>query len=620
MAGHLRWVAALVISCALVGDPSQASAQEASDSPRNEGREALALPVVPIAQVLEDRNGDTIPDRILQPAHVRGVVTIGSGVIADDRTQLYIQDSTGGIYLFSRRPHLPPVGPGDIVDVGGVIDQYRGSVQLVRPFYRVTGHTAVPQPIRTTVAELTAGRLYGRLVQVDGTIEGRQNQGTNLALQLKDRDKTIDLIFSPKVMRGMSFSDLPRGSRVTVTGVASIYSLDRPYREGFRLLIPRPDAVQVRSRPMPVWLRNALIAVLVGVIAIGLAAYVALLIRRSAVKRRRQIAVLNDVSATVARSGSDIDALLSSAVGVLLRHNMISGAVVHLMQADQLQLRGSFGIDTLEAREIDQQVQSRLSTALVRQDSGKPLALPQLHPLLCIPLHGRSRTVGVLTAFTDKRHTPTPDEAATIAAAANVIALGAENIQVFEEAEQQQNELKQLAITDPLTGLYNRRFLDEYLRIHIPMARRQSAPVSFIAIDLDNFKKVNDTHGHDAGDELLREFGATVRRLTRASDLPVRLGGEEFLVVMADTNEAGAVSFASRLQAAIRESAFGAGIPAGFSLTASIGIALYPDHGENVAQLLRVADESLYESKRAGRDRVTVAPMPFRIDDSANLA
>ncbi len=581
-----------------------------------------SLPIVPIAQALEDRNGDTIPDRLLQPIRVRGVVTIGTGVMTDDRVQVYIQDDTGGIFIFSRRPHPPKIAPGDMLEVAGIVDQYRAGVQIVMPRYEIVGRAPIPRPLRMSLKEAASFRYYGRLVEVEGKLGAPLAEGPNTSIPLTGDDGSIKLLLPPAVNREFPFATMPEGTRVKVAGVVSIYSLVRPYREGFRLIIDSPSAVHVLSRPMPAWVRRAAVLVIIALLAGGVALAVVRMLQKRAKRRERYIAVLNALPGSLAGSVSDVDTLLSNAVAIMSRHQLIGGAVVHMVKDNQLRMHGAFGIDHERARLVDERLQSRIGPKFTlegdSEDAGAIVvrdSAANLHPFLCVPLQGRSRTIGILTAFTTVRHTLAPDEASTIAAAANLIALGIENIQVLHEAEQRQEELKQLAITDPLTGLYNRRFLDEYLRIHIPMAKRQSAPVSFIAIDLDRFKSVNDTCGHEAGDKLLAEIGKTIRRLTRASDLPARVGGEEFLVVMPDTNEAGAVVFAERLQKELRDTDVSAlGMPQGFAVTASIGVGIYPDHGEDVSHLLRVVDEALYASKNAGRDRITVAPAPFRVD------
>lgn len=615
--------AAGVLAFTLLIDGTAIRAQQDDEETGATAAGERSVPSMPISVAIEDRNHDTIPDRLGQAVHVRGVVVIGTGVMADDRLQVYIQDASAGIYLFARRMRGPALTTGDVVDVTGLVDQYRGAVQIFQPRYAVVGHVTAPRPVRIAVREAASWKNYGRLVEVEGTVDRPREEGPNTSIPLQAGGAEIRLLLPPKVLRRFPLASMPPGSKVSAAGVVSIYSTDRPYREGWRLIISDPASIHLLARPVPVWIRRA-VMVAVATVLVAVAVFALFrVVRRRAVQRERHIAVLNALSGTVASRMGDVDALLTDATEIMSRHGLVDGAVIHLLEGKQLRLRGAYGVEREKVRLVDEQVQSRVGAAFQsRPPAQGPTEMSaltlessaRLHPLLCVPLQGRSRTIGVLTVFTVTRHSPTPTEAATIAAAANLIALGIENIQILDQAEQRQEELKQLAITDPLTGLYNRRFLDEYLRIHLPMSRRQSAPVSFIAIDLDHFKRVNDEHGHEAGDVLLSEVGKTLRRMTRASDLPVRLGGEEFLIVMPGINESGAVTFATRLQNELRGSQFHVG-NSPIRLTASFGVAIYPDHGENVRQLLRVVDEALYDSKRAGRDRITVAPAPFRITE-----
>jgi diguanylate cyclase (GGDEF)-like protein len=168
-------------------------------------------------------------------------------------------------------------------------------------------------------------------------------------------------------------------------------------------------------------------------------------------------------------------------------------------------------------------------------------------------------------------------------------------------------DLQEQAVTDPLTGLVNRRYLREYLPRELTRATRSGAPVALIMMDLDYFKRVNDTFGHEAGDLVLREIGALLRNTLRASDIACRFGGEEFVIVLPDSSLDGARKRAESLRAAIKQvNLMHRGQPLG-TLTASFGVALFPDHAEDPESLLRAADAALYGAKASGRDRVVVS-------------
>jgi diguanylate cyclase (GGDEF)-like protein len=160
------------------------------------------------------------------------------------------------------------------------------------------------------------------------------------------------------------------------------------------------------------------------------------------------------------------------------------------------------------------------------------------------------------------------------------------------------------AATDGLTGLPNARSVRETLTRMVAQAGRSAGPLSVIAVDLDHFKALNDRHGHQAGDEALAGVGAALRSALRASDFAGRWGGEEFVVLLPDTDLAGAAEVAGKLRELIAAVAVPA-VPAG--ITASLGVASLPEHAGTGDELFRAADRALYAAKAAGRNRVELA-------------
>ncbi len=176
------------------------------------------------------------------------------------------------------------------------------------------------------------------------------------------------------------------------------------------------------------------------------------------------------------------------------------------------------------------------------------------------------------------------------------------------EAELQRvlHELKQQAITDPLTGLHNRRFLYEVLPRELVRAHRKAAPVAAMMIDIDHFKRVNDTYGHEAGDRVLKEVSRLIKAAVRSSDISCRYGGEEIALVLPEAPLEGARLRAEAIRAAVEN--LEADCPGGqrVRVTISVGVAVYPEHGADADTLLRAADEALYSAKSGGRNRVSV--------------
>ncbi len=172
------------------------------------------------------------------------------------------------------------------------------------------------------------------------------------------------------------------------------------------------------------------------------------------------------------------------------------------------------------------------------------------------------------------------------------------------------DRLRSLAIRDPLTGLANRRFLEEELPRRIAEAVRQSAPLAVAMLDLDRFRDYNERHGHLAGDIVLQSLGVLVHGFRQGDDLACRYGGEEFVLVMPAATAIEAAGRLEGLRAALAETIIHYEGRRLEPITASIGVAGYPGHGTSGQELLRAADAALYRAKRAGRDRIVLAAIP----------
>ncbi|GAA1599532.1 GGDEF domain-containing protein [Actinoplanes couchii] len=179
------------------------------------------------------------------------------------------------------------------------------------------------------------------------------------------------------------------------------------------------------------------------------------------------------------------------------------------------------------------------------------------------------------------------------------------NVRVHEEAQR-------LSLTDPLTGLWNYRYLREVLGREVERANRFGRTLTVLVLDLDHFKEVNDTYGHTAGDQVLGEFARRIRIGLREVDVAFRQGGEEFVVLLPETDAYGGMIVAERLGTAVRERPVPVdprrpGLDDRIAISVSIGIAVFPEHGETAQQVLDAADEALYAAKHAGRDTYRLA-------------
>jgi len=180
-------------------------------------------------------------------------------------------------------------------------------------------------------------------------------------------------------------------------------------------------------------------------------------------------------------------------------------------------------------------------------------------------------------------------------------------IGVMVRIQRAEAEARRASMTDSLTGLHNRRFLHQRLEEEMARSRRHASPLACVMIDLDHFKSINDAHGHAAGDAVLRDTATILRRHIRKSDIAVRYGGEEFMIVLFSNNLDGARLVAERIRSDVEAYGFSQnGVP--LRVTISVGISNYPD--ETIAsadELMRRADAALYHAKEAGRNMVCVA-------------
>jgi diguanylate cyclase (GGDEF)-like protein/PAS domain S-box-containing protein len=226
------------------------------------------------------------------------------------------------------------------------------------------------------------------------------------------------------------------------------------------------------------------------------------------------------------------------------------------------------------------------------------------HTYLCIPILAQGETLGILhLQATDDVPQMNASELSFKTTFAAQVGLSIANIRLREA-------LRTQSVRDALTGLYNRRYLEETLEREMRRAARAEQSLGILMIDLDHFKNFNDTYGHDAGDAVLRETGASLTKGIRAEDFVCRFGGEEFVVILPTADPETSRTRAERLRTKMRELTI---MYQGKSLgmvTISVGVAAFPAHGTSPKELMAAADAALYEAKRGGRDKVVVASAP----------
>lgn len=242
---------------------------------------------------------------------------------------------------------------------------------------------------------------------------------------------------------------------------------------------------------------------------------------------------------------------------------------------------------------------------VVASDSTAPCAHAHgvKNTYLCIPVLAQGEALGILHFQTTDEHPSLESDTSLKNTFAGQVGLSIANIRLREALQTQ-------SIRDPLTGLFNRRYLEEMMGKEARRAVRASYAMGVLILDLDHFKKFNDTYGHEAGDTVLRETAALLTKSVRAEDIVCRFGGEEFVIILPMADLKGSQGRAERIRSKMSELIV---LHQGQSLgkiSVSIGVAALPDHGTTPKELLELADAALYRAKREGRDRVVVADMP----------
>ena len=246
-------------------------------------------------------------------------------------------------------------------------------------------------------------------------------------------------------------------------------------------------------------------------------------------------------------------------------------------------------------------------TPIVRGPDGSAPRLAKGEPVfpvaMAIPFYSEDRISGVLTLYREDVHGFSREDMDTVLFLAEQGGVAIENVFLHDEA-------RRLSITDGLTGVWNRRYFQMQFRQVLATSVRFRRPFSVLMLDLDRFKSINDTYGHQRGDAILIEFAQRVNRVVREVDTFARYGGEEFIALLPETDVYGALTTAEKIREIIRSDTFGGVGEEAIRVTVSIGIASYPDHEDTYQGLVAAADGALYKAKEEGRDRVRIAPKP----------
>jgi diguanylate cyclase (GGDEF)-like protein len=236
--------------------------------------------------------------------------------------------------------------------------------------------------------------------------------------------------------------------------------------------------------------------------------------------------------------------------------------------------------------------------------------------VICLPLAAQRETLGVICVYCPSVETLTPKPPSGIHSLnrIRVATLVGAQISLAVANLKLQETLRNQSIRDPLTGLFNRRYMEESLAREFPRAKRKKSSLAVLMIDIDHFKQFNDTYGHGLGDLLLAEFGRFLGASIRGEDIACRYGGEEFTLILPDAPIEGASMRAKALCGGARLISIPLKDGGTSTITISIGLAVYPEHGATPETVLRAADAALYQAKSAGRDCLIIAPSPVTAD------
>ncbi len=256
--------------------------------------------------------------------------------------------------------------------------------------------------------------------------------------------------------------------------------------------------------------------------------------------------------------------------------------------------------NTLENRKISTTNDIEASLKAIIPDMEKDLLEEVLkeksiRSIIVMPIYAFDKPFGVFVVFSS-RESLAESETDFLSMYSGQVELAITIANLFEQVKEQ-------AVTDGLTGLYNRRYFEEYLKKEFTRAQRIKQPFSIIGLDLDFLKKINDTYGHSFGDTAIKAIADVLKTNARSIDTAARIGGEEFNIILPGVTSSGALIAAERIRKAIENKE----IERIGHITASVGIATYPEHADSIEDLLELADQAMYLSKQNGRNRVTIA-------------
>ena len=506
---------------------------------------------------------------------LEGVTNTPSGALfAEGPQKIFIQDADGGIAIFSRVP-IAAVSVGDRVRAFGTLTLFAGAVELVPQRVVVLGHGAPPRPVIARPEQLLSPRFYGRLVQTTSTVVGSTNRRRAMNISLRAGEQLLTIHFTESQVSRFPFPNemFEEGAMVRVTGVATQYDVEPPYDSGWQIQARMAsDVALLRAAPI-VTLRELTIATTFGG-ALLLASLIGIVFARLQVRRQNAKLAESEERYRLAFEKNVAGLYRTSLDGEILACNE---AVARFLGSTRERIIGrvarDYYVEGEQLQRIARELRERGTVSDIeirfRRDDGREVwALATAN--LVETAGGRTVVDGTLIDI--------------------------------DERKRAVQRVEYLAYHDPLTGLPNRALFRDRLEMQLAHARREAEIVAVLFLDVDRFKRINDTLGHSAGDALLEAAAERLRATVRDEDTVARFGGDEFAVLMSLHTLGAAEKVAQKILRAIE-------LPFEIDgrtlhITASGGIAIHPADGDDCETLLKNADAAMYRAKDAGRNRI----------------
>lgn len=329
-------------------------------------------------------------------------------------------------------------------------------------------------------------------------------------------------------------------------------------------------------------------------------------LERALLKRNKELGIINTLSGAFISSGSIDSVFMDLLERALIVSDFGIGWIV-IKEGNKFALKGVSGASLELRHELEKGELNSLYADVAaltnplyvleadEMDRSEALKREGIVFFACIPLRDGAETTGILTLASRVEIKFDFDTAALFSLIGNNISLIAEKIKLFQETQR-------LALTDGLTGLYNVRFFYDMLNKEIARSRRYHTLFSLILFDIDDFKIINDTQGHQAGDEALRSVASMLSAVSRETDIVVRYGGEEFILMLPNTPKAEAFTLANRIREKVEEYSYLE--KESVKITMSGGVATFPEDAEDSKSLLYAADMAMYEAKARGKKQI----------------